>query len=57
MCHLTKDIVEGIATGFLQIQPAAVSALILDIDADEDHSYMVDVDIALPDGDVSFAPS
>ena len=57
MCHLTKDIVEGIATGFLQIQPAAVSALILDIDADEDHSYMVDVDTALPNGGVSFAPS
>lgn len=40
MCHLTKDIVEGIATGFLQIQPAAVSALILDT--------------ALPDGGVSY---
>ena len=30
--HLSKEILEGIATGFLQIQPEAVSSALLDED-------------------------
>ncbi|KAF8724294.1 hypothetical protein HU200_021323 [Digitaria exilis] len=33
--HLSVENVQGIATGFLQIQPVAVSAAILDVSDDE----------------------
>ncbi|XP_066361663.1 uncharacterized protein [Miscanthus floridulus] len=36
--HLTENIVHGIATGFLQIQPSAVPAAILKADVNEDHN-------------------
>ncbi|CAD6272592.1 unnamed protein product [Miscanthus lutarioriparius] len=36
--HLTENIVHGIATGFLQIQPSALSAAILMADVNEDHN-------------------
>lgn len=34
--HLTKNVIEGIATGFLQIQPEVVSAALLQYDPNED---------------------
>lgn len=36
--HLSKEILQGIATGFLQIQPEAASAALLDQDNEDDES-------------------